>query len=199
MTAYAIIEAGGMQFRAERDSRIRVPKMNAEPGTDVSFAKVLVLSDGSNVTVGMPYVELAEVKGKLLSHGRHEKRIVFKMKKRKNYRRKAGHKQGYSEILITDILGPKFAAREAAPEKMMKTEAPPEKKAAPKKVTKAAPKKPRAAAVRPKPARGGKEAARKPRGRGKAKEEKAGKRPAAKAKRTTKGVMGRLRRRKRGD
>jgi large subunit ribosomal protein L21 len=101
---YAVIRTGGKQFRAEPGASIRVPSLVAEAGDTVTFDDVLLLSDGDSVTVGEPTVSGAEVKAEVVGHGRDRKIIVFKRKRRKGYRRKQGHRQGYTEVRVSEIV-----------------------------------------------------------------------------------------------
>ncbi|HET9949098.1 MAG TPA: 50S ribosomal protein L21 [Longimicrobiales bacterium] len=101
---YAVFSTGGKQFRAEPGARLRIPTLEAEPGTSVVFDRVLLAGDGQDtVQVGTPIVEGASVKAEVLRHGRADKVIVFKRKRRKNYRRKQGHRQGFTEIRVEDV------------------------------------------------------------------------------------------------
>jgi large subunit ribosomal protein L21 len=102
---HAVFRTGGKQFRAEPGERIRIPSLEAEAGDVVTFDDVLLLSDGESVTVGVPVVAGASVKAEVVAHGRGPKVIVFKRKRRKGYRRKQGHRQGYTEIRVDEILG----------------------------------------------------------------------------------------------
>ena len=100
---YAIIRTGGKQFRAEPGKTIRIPSLDIEPGQDVKFEEVLLGANDGDFKVGAPLVGGAAVTGEVVRHGRGEKIIVFKFKRRKNYRRKQGHRQGYTEVRIRDI------------------------------------------------------------------------------------------------
>jgi large subunit ribosomal protein L21 len=100
---YAIIRAGGKQFRAEKGKTLRLPLMSAEAGAKVTFDEVLLSSDGKTVTAGAPLVKGAKVVGEVVGAGKEPKIYVFKFKRRKNYRRKTGHRQGYTEVRITDL------------------------------------------------------------------------------------------------
>lgn len=100
---YAVFRTGGKQFRAEPGKKIRVPSLDAEPGKSITFDEVLLTSDGSDVRVGEPTVDGAEVKAEILRHGRDKKIIVFKRKRRKGYRRKQGHRQGFTEVRVDEI------------------------------------------------------------------------------------------------
>ena len=193
---YAIVESGGMQIKVEKDSRVRIPKLDAEPGSEVRLDKVLALSEGNNFHVGSPYVKEALVKAKLLVHAKHEKIVVFKFKKRKNYRRKRGHRQDYSEILITEILLRGILKKEAAPKVKEKDAVPKAEKKAPVKRAKrkaAAPvavKKAKPTRARAKPVK--KKITKKTQPRRK----KAAKPASEPKKKTTRRVIGRLRKKK---
>jgi large subunit ribosomal protein L21 len=100
---YAVFRTGGKQFRAELGSKLRIPTLEAEEGTSVSFENVLIASDGDTVSVGQPIVAGASVKAEVLRHGKDRKIIVFKRKKRKGYRRKQGHRQKFTEVRVDEI------------------------------------------------------------------------------------------------
>ena len=100
---YVVFRTGGKQFRAEAGARIRVPTLAVEAGETVTFDDVLLLSDGEAVKVGQPNVDGASVTAEVVGHGRDKKIIVFKRKRRKGYRRKQGHRQGYTEIRVSGI------------------------------------------------------------------------------------------------
>jgi large subunit ribosomal protein L21 len=101
--SYAIFKHGGRQFRAEPGRTLRVPRIVGEPGAKVTFDDVVVASDGKAAKVGQPAVKGAKVVGEIVGHGRGEKITVFKFKRRKNYRRKTGHRQDYTEVRIKDV------------------------------------------------------------------------------------------------
>jgi large subunit ribosomal protein L21 len=100
---YAIIRSGGKQFRAEPGKTIRVPSLVAEPGDKVTFDDVLVAATDDGLQIGSPSVSGAAVTGEVVRHGKDKKIIIFKWKRRKNYRRKAGHRQDFTEVRIADI------------------------------------------------------------------------------------------------
>jgi len=100
---YVVFRTGGKQFRAEPGARIRVPTLDVEAGEVVTFDDILLLSDGEAVRVGQPKVDGASVTAEVVGHGRDKKIIVFKRKRRKGYRRKQGHRQGYTEIRVSGI------------------------------------------------------------------------------------------------
>ena len=100
---YAVFRTGGKQFRVEPGTKLRVPTLEAEEGTTVSFEHVLITFDGDAVSVGQPTVAGASVTAEVLRHGKERKIIVFKRKKRKGYRRKQGHRQKFTEIRVAEI------------------------------------------------------------------------------------------------
>ncbi len=99
---YAIIETGGKQIKVEEGQEIYIEKLDAEAGETVSFENVLFVG-GDDVKVGAPFVEGATVTAKVEKHGRQKKIIVWKMKAKKNYRRKQGHRQPYTKVVIEKI------------------------------------------------------------------------------------------------
>lgn len=99
---YAIIETGGKQIKVEKGQEIFIEKLNGEADDVITFDKVLFVG-GDDVKVGVPFVEGATVKAKVLKQGRAKKIIVFKYKAKKNYRRKQGHRQPYTKLLIEEI------------------------------------------------------------------------------------------------
>jgi large subunit ribosomal protein L21 len=101
---YAIIRSGDKQFRAEPGMTIRVPSIDAEVGATVTFDEILVAGGGDgDPQVGAPTVAGATVTGEVLRHGKDKKIIIFKWKRRKNYRRKQGHRQKFTEVRIGEI------------------------------------------------------------------------------------------------
>ena len=100
---HAIIETGGKQFRVAPDATVRVPSLSGEPGDTVTFDRVLYAKDGSDVHVGTPVVKGATVTAEIVKHGRGRKIIVYKYKRRKRFRRKQGHRQGFTELRVTAL------------------------------------------------------------------------------------------------
>jgi large subunit ribosomal protein L21 len=100
---YAIIETGGKQYRVSEGDVLRVEKLAVGEDETVEFDKVLVLSKDDQLSVGKPYLENVRVKATVLRHGKGEKIIVFKYKPKKNYRRKQGHRQPFTEVKIEKI------------------------------------------------------------------------------------------------
>ncbi len=100
----AVIEAGGTQILVEKGSRIIINRVDVPENQTIEFNKVLYIKDGDQDVFGKPYVEGVKVVGRVLRHFKGKKIIVFKYKRKKNYRRKRGHRQYLSEILIEDIV-----------------------------------------------------------------------------------------------
>ena len=100
---YAIIESCGKQYKVAQGDVVFFEKLDAEEGKKVSFDKVILVSEDGKVQVGNPYVKGVKVEGKVVSHGKHKKIIVFKMKAKKNERKKQGHRQPYTKVEITSI------------------------------------------------------------------------------------------------
>lgn len=100
---YAVVKISKQQFRVSPDLTLQVPLMANEVGDQLTFDEVLLLADGDDVKVGAPTVAGATVAAEVVGHGRSRKILVFKKKRRKNYRRKNGHRQPYTEIRITGI------------------------------------------------------------------------------------------------
>ncbi len=99
---YAVIETGGKQLRVEKGGEIFVEKMDAKEGENVTFDQVLMIG-GDTTSVGNPYIKGAKVQAKVVKQGKQKKITVFKIKPKKNYRRKQGHRQPYTKLEITDI------------------------------------------------------------------------------------------------
>ena len=115
---YAIIESCGKQYKVAEGDVVFFEKLNAEEGKKVTFDSVVLVSDEGKVQVGNPYVKGVKVEGKVVSHGKGKKIIVFKMKAKKNYRRKQGHRQPYTKVEITGI---KTASKKAETTKKAET------------------------------------------------------------------------------
>lgn len=102
---YAVIETGGKQYRVTAGDKLRVEKLQAEEGASVSFDKVLMLGKDDAPVVGAPYVEGASVTAKVIENGKDDKVIVFRYRRKKNYRKFRGHRQQYSFVQIEGING----------------------------------------------------------------------------------------------
>lgn len=101
--SYAIFTTGGHQFRAEPGVTIKVPLLAAEPGTEVTFDRVLLASDGKHVQTGQPMLKGAKVTAEVVRHGKGKKVRIFRFARRSGYRRKAGHRQDFTEVRIADV------------------------------------------------------------------------------------------------
>lgn len=100
---YAIVDIAGKQFKVEPESIIKVPLLDAEEGSEVKFDKVLMVRDGEKIEVGSPTLTDRSVKAKIIEHGRDKKIIVFKKKRRKDYKKKNGHRQKFTKVEIKEI------------------------------------------------------------------------------------------------
>ena len=100
---YAIIESCGRQYKVAEGDVVFFEKLDAEVDKNVTFDNVVMVSDEGKVQIGNPYVKDAVVEGKVISHGKNKKIIVFKMKAKKNERKKQGHRQPYTKVEITSI------------------------------------------------------------------------------------------------
>ncbi|NLT68824.1 MAG: 50S ribosomal protein L21 [Acidobacteria bacterium] len=100
---YAVIMTGGKQYRVSEGDLVRVEKLESEPGAQVEFKDVLLVKSDAKTYIGQPMVEGATVTGTLVSQGKDDKILVFKYKKKKQYRRTRGHRQQHSEVRIEKI------------------------------------------------------------------------------------------------
>lgn len=100
---YAVIEVGGKQYKVSEGDVIFTEKLEAAEGDSVTFDKVLIYADGENVNIGAPVVEGVTVSAKVEKQGKAKKIYVFKMKRKKNYRRKKGHRQPFTKVTIEKI------------------------------------------------------------------------------------------------
>ena len=133
---YAIIESCGKQYKVAEGDVVFFEKLDAEEGKKVTFDNVVLVSNDSKVEVGAPYVKGVKVEGKVVSHGKGKKILVYKYKPKKNYRRTQGHRQPYTKVEITKIKTAAEKATEAKAETKTATKAeakPAEKKTATKK------------------------------------------------------------------
>lgn len=102
---FAVFSSGGKQHRVTEGEVVRLEMLDAEPGQEVVFDKVLLVADGDNVSVGAPYVDGGKVTGEVVSHDRARKIRIIKFRRRKNYMRRQGHRQWYTDVKITGING----------------------------------------------------------------------------------------------
>ena len=103
---YAVIKTGGKQYTVKQDEIIEIEKISASPGEEVTFDEVLLVGEGKDVAIGRPNVPGSKVVGQLLRHDQGEKIYVGKIKRRKKYRRKTGHRQEISVVQIKQIMTP---------------------------------------------------------------------------------------------
>ena len=99
---YAVIRTGGKQYRVSQGESLRVEKLDGAVGSTLTFEPLLV-GEGEAVKIGQPVVAGAKVMAEIVSHGRGKKIIVFKLRRRKNYRRKQGHRQAYTQLKVQSI------------------------------------------------------------------------------------------------
>ncbi len=116
-TMYAVIKTGGKQYRVAADQKIQIEKLVGNPGDQVEFTSVLMVTNGATVDVGAPFVTGATVVGEIASHDRGPHITIFKKRRRKHYRRKNGHRQDLTSVTIREILlgGAKPSKKAAAP------------------------------------------------------------------------------------
>ena len=100
---YAVIKTGGKQHKVAEGEILKVEKLKASEGEPIDITDVLLIEKDGEVTLGSPYIEGAKVTAKILRHGKEDKVTIIKMKRRKDYRKKQGHRQNYSEIQIEQI------------------------------------------------------------------------------------------------
>ncbi len=102
---YAVIASGGKQYKVSQGDKVRVEKLEGTVGTKVVFEQVLMVGAGDGSKIGTPLVKGAKVEAEILNQGRAKKIVVFKFKRRKKFRKKAGHRQPYTELKVTQVLG----------------------------------------------------------------------------------------------
>jgi large subunit ribosomal protein L21 len=116
---YAVVKTGGKQYRVEEGRAIKVERLAGEPGDTVELGEVLLMGEGADVTVGAPFIEGARVIGTIAEQGREKKIVVFRYKAKTRQRKKTGHRQHFTRLLVSDILAkgqePKPKAERAAP------------------------------------------------------------------------------------
>jgi large subunit ribosomal protein L21 len=100
---YAVIKTGGKQYRVTAGEKIKVEQIPADVGTEISLDQVLMVGEGDSVRIGTPVIGGATVTAKVIAHGRHPKVQIFKMRRRKHYRKSQGHRQNYTELEIASI------------------------------------------------------------------------------------------------
>ena len=104
METFAVIRTGGKQYKVQKGDTLKVEKLDSKEGSSVNFSDVLLYTDGKIVEVGIPIVSGVKVTGKILEHGKGDKVIIYKYKRRKRYAKKKGHRQPHTKVEIIDIL-----------------------------------------------------------------------------------------------
>ena len=130
---YAVVNSGGKQYKVQQGQVLRVEKIPGDVGSPVTFERVLMFSDGENVSIGQPALEDVAVEGHIVEQGKAKKIIVFKYKKRKRYRRKKGHRQEFTAVLIDGIKSKAQKSSETKDEPEAEAKKPEAEKAAPEK------------------------------------------------------------------
>lgn len=100
---YAVIKTGGKQYRVTNGLKFKVEQIPADVGAEVTLDQVLMAGEGESVKIGAPFLAGATVKATVISHGRHDKVKIFKMRRRKHYQKHQGHRQNYTELRIDSI------------------------------------------------------------------------------------------------
>jgi large subunit ribosomal protein L21 len=100
---YAVIKTGGKQYRVSPGQIIRVEALSADPGSEIAFDEVMAVGEDGDIRLGNPRVAGASVRAMVLGHGRHPKVTIFKMRRRKHFQKRAGHRQNYTEVRIESI------------------------------------------------------------------------------------------------
>ncbi|MEM9101795.1 MAG: 50S ribosomal protein L21 [Pseudomonadota bacterium] len=100
---YAVIQSGGKQHRVKEGETLKLEKIEAETGATIELDKVLMVAEGENYAIGTPYVEGAKVTAEIIRHDRAKKVKIIKFRRRKHYKRQAGHRQWFTEVKITAI------------------------------------------------------------------------------------------------
>jgi len=100
---YAVIKTGGKQYRITEGETLRVERLPAEVGSSIDLSEVLMIADGDNIKIGAPFVKGGKVSAQVTAHGRGEKVLILKFRRRKHHMKRAGHRQDYTELKITGI------------------------------------------------------------------------------------------------
>jgi large subunit ribosomal protein L21 len=102
---YAVFRTGGKQYRASQGERLRVERLAAQVGDDVEFDEILLVGEGADIKLGSPLIKGGKVAARVTAQGRHDKISIIKFRRRKHYKRQGGHRQHYTEVEITSIMG----------------------------------------------------------------------------------------------
>jgi len=130
---YAVVNSGGKQYKVQQGQVLRVEKIPGDVGNPVTFDRVLMFSEGENVSIGQPALENIVVEGHIVEQGKAKKIIVFKYKKRKRYRRKKGHRQEFTAVMIDGIKAKAPKPSEAKDEPKAEAKKPEAERVSPKK------------------------------------------------------------------
>ena len=102
---YAVISTGGKQYRVSEGAVLRIEKLDAEAGANVEFDKVLLVGSGDQVKIGSPFLAGGKVLATVQSHGKGDKKVIVKFRRRKHYKRQGNHRQPFTEVKVTSIVG----------------------------------------------------------------------------------------------
>jgi large subunit ribosomal protein L21 len=100
---YAVIKTGGKQYRVSSGEKVKVEQLAADIGSQITIDEVLMVADGDKISIGKPLVEGATVKATVVDHGRDDKVRIFKLRRRKHYKKQQGHRQNYTELQVDQI------------------------------------------------------------------------------------------------
>ena len=100
---YAVIATGGKQYRVTKDATLRIEKLDAEPGSTVEFGEVLLMGEGADVKLGAPLLKGHKVLATVVRHGKGDKVVIVKFRRRKHYMRQGTHRQQFTEVKVTDF------------------------------------------------------------------------------------------------
>jgi large subunit ribosomal protein L21 len=101
---FAVLNTGGKQYKVSEGDLIKIEKLESDVGDNVTLDRILMVGEGENVEIGSPYISNCEVRGEVVEQGKGTKIIVFKKRRRKNYRRKNGHRQRFTQLKVTEII-----------------------------------------------------------------------------------------------
>jgi large subunit ribosomal protein L21 len=101
---YAVIKTGGKQYKVATGEKFKVEQIAADVGQEIVLDQILAVGNGADILIGAPLVAGASIKATVVAHGRHDKVRIFKMRRRKHYQKRQGHRQNYTELLIGEIV-----------------------------------------------------------------------------------------------
>jgi large subunit ribosomal protein L21 len=102
---YAVVKTGGKQYKVAAGEKLKIEQIAADVGQEIVLSEVLAVGNGAEIKIGSPVVAGASVKATVVAHGRHDKVRIFKMRRRKHYQKRQGHRQNFTEIEISSIIG----------------------------------------------------------------------------------------------